>query len=142
MPSIAAFYITTDLIVWLPPGVDDAPLVAALDKPLLYQSAGRAVADDGRVYLPFACSEQAGLAADLEALLTAIESLPHEARAVWDAAGSRTLSIGLQGGTTPHAVTETLASPVVSRIAACGAAVELVLYAAHAADAADDAERR
>jgi hypothetical protein len=58
-----------------------------------------------------------------------IQSLPEAARAIWDQCELRSINIGIQGGTEPHAVCFTIPSETVRQIASLQIEIALTVYA-------------
>jgi hypothetical protein len=65
---------------------------------------------------------------NIAALLTAIESLGPEARAVWAACNTREFNLGYDCGDEPWAFTDQLTTETLARIASLGASLRLTLY--------------
>jgi hypothetical protein len=59
-----------------------------------------------------------------------IQSLPEAARAIWDQCELRSMNIGIQGGTEPHAAYFTIGSETVRQLASFQIEIALTVYAA------------
>jgi hypothetical protein len=58
-----------------------------------------------------------------------IDSLPPQARIIWDELESRKLDVGIQAGSEPHAVSFTLSSKTISSLARARLEIIFTVYA-------------
>ena len=65
---------------------------------------------------------------NIDAILTAVESLPPDAMKIWSACTVREFNLGYACGDEPWAFTNQLTSPTLARMAALGASLRLTLY--------------
>jgi len=132
------FYRNTDLV--LTSAADLTPLAVALESAGL-SPFGATRCDDGRRYVAFEtgrfAAEPSEPAADIAAMLDAIEKLPPAVRVLWSACDRREFNIGCDPGVEPWSFEQRLPAALLGRIALAGASLAVTIYAYRAPDPAD-----
>jgi hypothetical protein len=118
-------FLNVDLDIEAP--FDLAPLVAGLGDAVFELHTGPAREGfETHLELP---GQPASAEDAVRAFVRLLSQLPADARRLWDGATRRDLNVGIQGGSTPHALEVALAPDVLAAVAELGARIVITVYA-------------
>jgi hypothetical protein len=120
-------YLNTDLD--LISGDDLTLLAAAFKSGGIHPLSDPRPDDEGRWWLTFETSQgHTEPEPNIAAMLTVIETLSADLRAVWNGCSRREFNIGYDCGLEPWAFNQGLSPPVLGRMATAGASLRITLY--------------
>ena len=123
-------FLAVDLDVFAP--FDLSPLVQALGDEVVDLYTGPVEAHF-ESHLSIASSIPKDADAAIRSFVKLVSALPPAARKLWDEASRRELNIGIQGGTTPHALELRLDATTIASVGRIGAGIGITVYAAELA---------
>jgi hypothetical protein len=114
-------FLNVDLDIRGRAGLEELLEAMASDVIVMSQSAETASVELNEAYL--------SLEETAAKLIALINSLPPEAKAIWDQCESRRLDVGIQAGVEPYSSTFDISKETVSALAAAGFEVAFTIYA-------------